>query len=91
MDAWLAWYNFMDGLWFLELLAMNSSMASGRKRLRLAFTSREGVEIHILDVCELKASGYLRHFTAWNGELLFDLVTASVDMISDVFGNVCAC
>ena len=50
-----------------------------------------GVENHIRDVCELKASVYLRQFTAWKGELLFDLVTTSVDVILDVFGNLCAC
>ena len=48
------------------------------------------MENHIRDVCELKASVYLQHFIAWKGELLFDLVTASVDVILDVFDNVCA-
>ena len=80
----------MDGWWFLAFVAMNSSMASGRRRLQLTFTSREGVENHIRDVCEMKASVYLQHFIAWKGELLFDLVTASVDVILDVFDNVCA-
>ena len=50
MDAWLAWYNFMDGLWFLDLLAVNSSMTGGRTRLQWTFTSREGVEIHVRDI-----------------------------------------
>ena len=49
------------------------------------------VENHIRDVCELKASVYLQQFIAWKGELLFDLVTTSVDVILDVFGNLCAC
>ena len=49
------------------------------------------MENHIRDVCELKASVYLQQFIAWKGELLFDLVTTSVDVILDGFGNVCAC
>ena len=49
------------------------------------------MENHIRDVCELKASVYLQQFIAWKGELLFDLVTTSVDVILDVFGNLCAC
>ena len=52
---------------------------------------RGTVENHIRDVCELKASVYLQQFIAWKGELLFDLVTTSVDVILDVFGNLCAC
>ena len=71
----------------LTFVALNSSMANDY----MTFTSREGVENHIRDVCELKAYVYLQQFIAWKGELLFDLVTTSVDVILDVFGNVCAC
>ena len=83
----------MDGWWIFDICGIEFKHGKWQVvgKDYMTFTSREGVENHIRDVCELKASVYLQQFIAWKGELLFDLVTTSVDVILDVFGNICAC
>ena len=76
----------------LSALSINKTVQCVQRHLSLTLLQLLWVHVenHICDVCELKASVYLQHFIAWKGELLFDLVTASVDVILDVFDNVCA-